>query len=74
MTDQDQQFRPLPAPPQPVSQGATSTAPQPTQGGPAGSAGSAVPVGPPESPLAGQLPGWDLQPPASLLLRRRPAR
>lgn len=72
MTDQDQQFRPRPAP-QPVPQGATSTAPQSTLGGPAGSAGSAVPA-PPESPFAGQLPGWDLLPPASLLLRRRPAR
>jgi len=73
MTDQNQQFDPRPEP-LPASQRAASTAPQPTQGGPAGSAGGAVAASQPESPLAGQLPGWDLLPPASLLPRRRPAR
>jgi hypothetical protein len=31
-------------------------------------------AGPGDSPLASQLPAWDLLPPASLLPRKRPAR
>ena len=32
------------------------------------------PTGRPESPLASQLPSWDLVPPHTLLVRRRPVR
>jgi hypothetical protein len=69
MTDQTQPSRPQPAPglaPQrPISTASEAAA---------SSAGGGVAAGPLESPLAGQLPGWDLLPPASLLLRRRPSR
>jgi hypothetical protein len=51
---------------------AAATAGQPEQAAVPAAAPPAAGAG--ESPLASQLPRWDLLPPASPLLRRRPAR
>ena len=47
---------------------------QPTEGPHSGLTGEPSAPRPPESPLASQLPPWDLVPNDMLLVRRRPAR
>ena len=56
---------------QPLRDPNPATAPDPNRPAPAA---ASVPTPRPESPLASQLPAWDLVPPHTLLVRRRPVR